>query len=118
MGLLALAQASGEMQWLDQALKLQQIMNAQYWDQQNGGFFLTGARQNELPVRPKELYDGAIPSANAVALHNLIHLGKMSGDPQWRRQADRLIRAFAGSVRQQPAAFLHTLQGWALRGLG
>ncbi len=117
MGLLALSQAGVEACWLEQAVGLQQAMNDRFWDSRDGGFYLTSNRQNELPVRPKEVYDGALPSANGVALHNLVHLGRLSGDPQWSRQADQLIHAFAGSVRQQPAAFLHTLHGWALQGV-
>jgi hypothetical protein len=114
MGILALSQASGKTRWLDHALKLQQDMNALFWDQAQGGFFLTGVDQKELPVRPKELYDGAIPSANAVALHNLIGLTRMDDDRQWRTQARQLMEAFAGSVKQQPMAYTHTLHAWSL----
>jgi uncharacterized protein YyaL (SSP411 family) len=80
-----------------------------FWDKENGGFFSTAAGSNELPVRPKELYDGAIPSANSVSLFNLLLLFRLTGDPQWNNRAQTLIRAFAGSVKSQPSAFTYFL---------
>ena len=114
MGLIELHRAGGDPQWLERALALQQMMNNDFRDPVLGGFFLTAGERQELPVRPMDLYDGALPSANAVALHNLIHLHRLSGQDQWRDQAMRLMQAFGGSVSRQPEAFLHTLNGWGL----
>jgi uncharacterized protein len=112
MGLIALYRADNDRHWLERATDLQGRMNLEFHDGDHGGFFLTGADAPDLPVRPKEIYDGAIPSANAVTLHNLLHLGDLTGQPQWRAQARDLIRAFGGSVRRQPVAYLHMLDGW------
>jgi uncharacterized protein YyaL (SSP411 family) len=112
MGLIELYRASSEVQWIRHATALQQLMNAQFWDTLDKGFFLTAEQQRDLPVRPKELYDGALPSANAVALSNLLHLGQLLNDEGWTRQADDLRQAFAGSVQRQPMAYTHTLSGW------
>ncbi len=114
MGLIELHRAGSDPQWLERALALQQMMNSDFRDPVRGGFFLTAVEQRELPVRPMELHDGALPSANAVALHNLIHLHRLSGQDQWRDQAMRLMQAFGGSVSRHPEAFLHTLNGWGL----
>jgi uncharacterized protein len=114
MGLIALFRSDGDQGWLHHATGMQHRMNADFADADRGGFFLTAAEEEDLPVRPKEIYDGATPSANAVALHNLVHLGQLTGDRQWIDQARDLIKAFGGSVRRQPVAYLHTLDGWAL----
>jgi uncharacterized protein YyaL (SSP411 family) len=114
MGLLGLSRASGNRHWADAAVRLQQQMDAAFWDSEQGGYHLTDAAAEELPVRPKEVYDGAIPSANAVALHNLIGLRHLTSEDAWLSQAGRLIQAFGGSVRKQPSAYLHTLAGWEL----
>jgi uncharacterized protein YyaL (SSP411 family) len=68
-------------------------------------------------VRPKEIYDGAVPSANSVALLNLLWLSRLTGEPRWAETADRLVRAFAGTVDRQPSAFTFFLCGldFALR---
>ena len=114
MGLIALAHTDGNSSWLDQAVRLQQQMDEAFWDSDQGGYYLTDVATHELPVRPKEVYDGAIPSANAVALHNLIDLNRLTADGQWRERAKELIQAFGGSLRKQPPAYLHTLTGWEL----
>ena len=114
MGLLALHRADPEAVWLERAAALQAAMDSAFRDGARGGYFLTAADRTDLPVRPKEIYDGAVPSANGVTLHNLLHLHRLTGDVRWREGALHLINAFGGSVRRQPVAYLHTLAGWEM----
>jgi hypothetical protein len=116
-GLLHLYRASFEVAWAEEAAALQVIMRREFWDETHGGFFLVGPENRELPVRPKDLYDGAIPSANSVALVNLLWLSRLTGDTRWAEDAQRLVRAFAGSVGQRPSAYTYFLCGldFALR---
>ncbi|MBT8338865.1 MAG: thioredoxin domain-containing protein, partial [Desulfatitalea sp.] len=112
MGLTALGTDAGESRWLNSAQHLQDLMDADFWDPNQGGYFLTPATRPDLPVRPKEAYDGAVPSANAVALNNLVVLNRQTGLERYMKRAEQLIQALGGSVRRQPAACLHTLNGW------
>ena len=75
-----------------------------FWDEKNGGFYSTPQNNVDLPVRPKELYDGAMPSANSVALFNLVALARLTADPKWENRSQDLIRAFAGTELGQQAA--------------
>ncbi len=68
---------------------------------------------NELPVRPKELYDGAMPSANSVSLVNLTSLYNLTSDRRWMDQATQLATAFSGTVTHQPSAHTFFLTGLA-----
>jgi uncharacterized protein len=113
-GLIELHRSLGEPRWLTRAEALQTVMNSDFWQEGQGGYHFTAVHRSDLPVRPVELQDGALPSANAVALHNLLHLGRLTGDAQWRRQALHQLQAFAASVRRQPMAYPHTLSGWEL----
>ena len=108
-GLLNLYQSTFDLKFAEQARELQQEMATHFQDDENGGFFSTPAGNVELPVRPKELYDGAIPSANSVALFNLLFLSRLTGDPRWEDLAQAQIRAFAGTVKSQPTAFTYFL---------
>ena len=108
-GLLNLFQTTFDLGFAEQARELQQVLAANFWDEEKGGFFSTPGGSAELPVRPKELYDGAIPSANSVALFNLLLLSRLTGDPQWEDRARAQIRAFAGTVKSQPTAFTYFL---------
>jgi uncharacterized protein len=109
LGLLGLYQATFDLTFAEEALALQKIMINDFWDEQNGGFFSTPLGQSDLPVRPKELYDGAIPSANSVALFNLATLFRLTGDPVWDARVQAQIQAFAGTVTAQPDAYAYFL---------
>lgn len=104
-GLLNLYQTTFDLIFAERAQVLQEKMIEDFWDEQNGGFYSTPKGSVDLPVRPKELNDGAIPSANSVALFNLVSLARLTGDPRWENQAQALIRAFGGTVKTQPQAF-------------
>jgi uncharacterized protein YyaL (SSP411 family) len=110
-GLLELYRTAFDPAVLARAVALQQEMAAHFWDRHQGGFFKTAADSEELPARPKELYDGALPSANSVALANLLTLERVTGDHRWAEAASDLTRAFAGTVIAQPALFTHFLCG-------
>jgi hypothetical protein len=110
-GLLELYQATFEPRYLEEALGLQERMLNDFWDDPKGGFYSTSETSRDLPVRPKELYDGAMPSANSVALMNFLYLSRLTGNPAWEEKAQALVRAFSGSVRVHPAAFTFFLAG-------
>ena len=116
-GLLNLYQATFNLAYAEEAAALQEKMLQDFWDPDSGGFFSTANQSEALPVRPKELYDGAIPSANSVSLLNLLWLGRLTGDPKWDKHAHDHLRAFAGTVKAQPTAFTFFLLGvdFALR---
>lgn len=118
MGLIELYETTRESDWLEQAVALQQTMDTDFRDREQGGYFLCADRDPDdadaLPVRPKELYDGAIPSANGIALNNLSRLSAHLKTRHWKTRALEQLQAFAGTVRRQPTAFTHTLDGWQL----
>jgi len=116
-GLLHLYRSTFDMTWAEKAAALQEVMLHELWDEAGGGFFLVGAQNRELPVRPKEIYDGAIPSANSVALMNLLWLSRLTGNTAWADKAQQLVRSFAGTIGRQPSAFTFFLCGldFALR---
>ncbi|QTA87388.1 thioredoxin domain-containing protein [Desulfonema magnum] len=110
-GLLELYEAVFDPDDLRQAALLQEQMLSDYWDRDKGGFFLTAEGDRDLPVRPKELYDGAIPSANSVSFFNLLRLARLTGDTKWENKASELARAFSGTISAYPSAYTHFLMG-------
>ena len=75
-GLIELYEATYEVLFLEEALKLSNIMIIDFIDNDNGGFFIGPESGEKLIVRAKDSYDGAIPSGNAVAALNFIRLSK------------------------------------------
>jgi hypothetical protein len=64
-----------------------------------------------LITREKEIYDGAEPSGNSVALLNLLRLSRITGETVWEEKAEILIRAFAATVLGFPMGYTHFLNG-------
>ncbi|HEV8657281.1 MAG TPA: thioredoxin domain-containing protein [Thermoanaerobaculia bacterium] len=110
-GLLNLYEATFDISDLTSAIALQNEVIERFWDEKNGGFFLTADDAEALLARPKDLYDGAIPSGNSVELMNLVRLGRMTGNPRYDKLANKLVRAFSPQVEQQPSSATWLLAG-------
>jgi uncharacterized protein YyaL (SSP411 family) len=108
-GLLELYEATFTVDYLKAALDLNKLFLQYFWDAERGGFYFTSVDGSELPVRKKEIYDGATPSGNSVAALNLLRLHRLTGDPEFEKMADLLGRAFSGSVNQFPSAYTQLL---------
>src|SRR5205085_7691512 len=66
-GLISLYEATGEIEWIENAKNLGEKMIEQFWDDEAGGFFFTGNSHEQLIVRSKEWLDNATPSGNSIA---------------------------------------------------
>ncbi len=72
--LIELYHASLEDKYIERAVMLAEKAVDLFWDQEYKGFFFTSHENNVLPVRAKEIYDGAIFSGNSVMAYNLSRL--------------------------------------------
>jgi uncharacterized protein len=103
-GLLALYQATLKERWLQEAIRLTEVMVAEFGDPDGPGFFDT-ALSHETPVaRPRDLHDGATPSGNAVAADVLLRLGAMTENEAWSERGGELLRTMARTMREHPLA--------------
>lgn len=101
--LLELFRATGEERYLRRAGALAQEMEGRFGDPA-GGYYLYGAESEALVVRPKETYDGAVPSGNAMAALVLLRLSRYTGEDRWRQAAERqlqFLRAVPGETAFQ-----------------
>jgi len=106
-GLLELYEATFEARYLRQALALNDELLDRFWDDNTGGFYFTDDDAEDLIVRQKEIYDGAVPSGNSVTMMNLLRLGRITGRPEFEEKANRIGRAFYNEVSRTPSA--HTM---------
>ena len=96
---------------LKRAIELQDETDLLFWDEADGGYFLTSDRSEALLVRPKESYDGAIPSGNSVAMNNLVRLGRLTGRTSFTDRADGVASAFSHQLQVAPSAHSHLVAG-------
>ncbi len=91
-GMIALHRASGQQQWLDRAVSLQEKQNELFWDEAQGGYFFTSSDHESLLARAKKPTDAAIPSGNSVAAGNLLYLAQHTGNESFRNLAERTVK--------------------------
>ncbi len=113
-GLSELFMARSRTADLATACELAQLFQERFWDSRHGGYFTAAAGQDDLIARQKDLYDGAIPSANSVAFHNLLTLSLLTGDTRYEKRASELGRLYSGPLSRSPAAYTFFLAGLAL----
>ncbi|MCC2684638.1 MAG: six-hairpin glycosidase-like family protein [Paenibacillaceae bacterium] len=119
-GLIELYEATFDITHLQKAVQLTEEMIDLFWDGENGGFYFYGNDSEPLLARPKELYDGAMPSGNSVAALVLNKLSKFTYNAQFSQKADELLESFAGAVERYPAGHAQFLAAvdYALSGGG
>jgi len=103
-GLLDLFEATGQPRWLEEAVVLSKRMIDEFTDAKNGGFFLTAAGSEQLLIREKPEYDGAVPSGNSVAILDLLRLQEFTGDDHYRTLAEKALRTFSEAISQRGVA--------------
>ncbi len=108
-GLLELYEATLESNYLEKALELQKVQIKHFWDEENGGFFQTPDFFTDVPVRKKEVYDGATPSGNSVSAYNLIRLGRLIGKKELEEYGYKTLNAFSWEIANFPSAHTFSL---------
>jgi len=104
-GQLELYEATFDPVHLETAISLTGVMVERFWDPEDGGFYMTADDAEDLLVRQKDTYDGAMPSGNSVAFLDLIRLSHLTGDPDLAQKAAELGQAFSGDVGKMPSGF-------------
>ncbi len=110
-GLFELYEATFEVKWLRQAIDLTTKMQELFGDDDQGGFFGTSVANKDLPVRQKQIYDGAAPSGNSVAALDLVRLGRLTGDTRLEGIARKIIEGFSVQVNEAPSAYTFLMLG-------
>ncbi|MBQ8831838.1 MAG: thioredoxin domain-containing protein [Oscillospiraceae bacterium] len=114
---LALYSATLEENYLKRAEQLCRDVQDKFQDQQNGGFFLYGTENESLILRPKEDYDGAVPSGNSMMAWNLVRLYQLVGDDSYQSQAEKQLNFLGTKAKQYPighAMFLLSLMDYEM----
>jgi uncharacterized protein len=102
--LLDLFESTGNPRWLEEAIILGEVLEADFADPEHGGWFMTAADGEALIAREKPQYDGAEPSGTSVALLNAQRLHTFTGDQRWHEVARRGFSSVWSLLSGQPLA--------------
>lgn len=109
--LLDLQANSGEQEyWLEKAIALQDEFNEFLWSVELGGYYNTSSdASQDLIVRERSYADNATPSANGIAIANLVRLTLLTDDLHYLDLAELGLKAFSsvmyGSPQASPSLF-------------
>ncbi|MEO1375585.1 MAG: thioredoxin domain-containing protein [Cyanobacteria bacterium J06635_10] len=91
--------------WLEKAISLQDEFNEYLWSVELGGYFNTASdASQELIVRERNYVDNATPSANGIALSNLVRLTLVTDNLQYLDLAEQGNKAFRSIMNSTPQA--------------
>jgi len=79
---------------LEEALRLQEVLERRFSD--GDGLWFMAEDSGELPLRPRDAWDGALPGGVSAALHNLVRLGRLLEREDLLDRARRGLAALAG----------------------
>jgi uncharacterized protein len=100
-----LAEATGQARWIHEARRVADDLLRLFWDPEEGGFHTAGTDAEVLIARPKDTYDGALPSANSVATLALLRLAALTGELSYRDRAEQLLERMGPALATAPTAF-------------
>ncbi|HET8864465.1 MAG TPA: thioredoxin domain-containing protein [Gracilimonas sp.] len=107
---IELYEATFNPEYLREAVKCNQQFLDQFWDEKKGGFFFSIIDEDQVYGRQRQIFDGAIPSSNSVAMMNLIRLSRLTGNTELEEYADRIGKAFSADLIRSGASICHGMQ--------
>ncbi len=102
--LVTLYEASFNERWIDEAVRLMDIVLKEFADPAVGGFFYTAVDHEPLIARTKEVTDSSTPSGNALAATALLRLGRLLGRTDYLDAAERTLATALPLLQRAPTA--------------
>ncbi len=109
LALLQLSSATGDNSRIVKAKELMELVLRDF-SQGDTYFYFTGEGQNDIPVRKVDLYDGAIPSANAIICHCLTLISMCTQEMTWMERSELMLKNISGTTEKYSYSFSY----WAL----
>jgi uncharacterized protein YyaL (SSP411 family) len=108
---LTLYETTFDLRYFREARTLCDDLIRLFGDPDGGGFFQTGEDAEALVVRPKDLYDNAVPSGNSAAAEVLQRLALLTGEADYERAGVSALRMVRDAVGRAPTGFGQALCG-------
>jgi uncharacterized protein YyaL (SSP411 family) len=110
-GLIELYLVTFKTKYLKISLELNNHLLNHFWDKSIGGLFFTSDKGEKLIARTKEIYDGAIPSANSMTMYNLIRLARITGNSDLEEKAKQIGISFYDQINGYPNGYTQAMIG-------
>jgi uncharacterized protein len=103
--MLHLQEITADTVWLSKAGEITDYVISQFSEEGTGFFYYTPDGQDDIIIRKKEVYDGAVPSGNSVMAYNLWRLSILLDRSDWRQRSMDMLAALGNAITRHPSSF-------------
>ncbi|GAP97448.1 thioredoxin domain-containing protein [Leptolyngbya sp. NIES-2104] len=94
-----------QIDWLAEAIRIQAEFDQYLWSDTLSGYYNTASdASRDLLIRERSYVDNATPSANGIAIANLVRLSLLTENLDYFDRAEQTLQAFASVMEQSPSA--------------
>ena len=104
-GLISLYEATFDRRWLDEARFFGDRIPELFRDDGDEALYDTGSDHDPLIVRPRDLFDNAVPCGNSGAAMALLRLGLHTGDSKYQETAMTALSSVSEFMQRVPNGF-------------
>jgi uncharacterized protein len=109
-GLIELYQVTLNEKWLNFAEEMTNNLLDLFLE--NGVLYFSGSDIDDLPIRSKNFYDGAIPSGNNIAICNLMKLYSITNNEKYKDVYEEIISNLENDIEKSLMGFTSLLSGF------
>ncbi|MEO5563814.1 MAG: thioredoxin domain-containing protein [Chitinophagaceae bacterium] len=103
--LIRLSEITTDTKWLIEAKEIAGYVLEHFSEEGTGFFYFTNDHQQDVILRKKEVYDGAVPSGNAIMAYVLYHLSIFFNIREWRERSNKMLTSLGKSATRYPTSF-------------
>ncbi len=103
--LIHLQEITADTQWLLKAKEVTELVINNFSESETGFFYYTKSGQPDVIIRKKEVYDGAVPSGNAIMAINLYQLALAFNNKDWKNRSFTIVSALGNTITRYPTSF-------------
>lgn len=108
-GLLQLFESTEDNEYLESGTKLAKDMVFLFKDNNDGGLYFYSDISEQLIMRPKDIYDGAIPSGNSFAIMSLMKLYNITKDEKYKKISDEILYSYGEDINRNSLSHLYSI---------
>jgi uncharacterized protein YyaL (SSP411 family) len=103
--LINLQEITADKEWLLKAKSITDYVIEHFSETGTSFFYYTNSGQQDVIIRKKELYDGAVPSGNSVMAYNLFHLSILFDIKLWNERSLNMLSSLGNAITRYPTSF-------------
>ncbi len=103
--LIHLQEITADAKWLQMTKEITDFVIDNFSDTDSPFFYYTNSSQQDVIIRKKEIYDGAIPSGNSVMAYNFRRLSILFDKKEWLQRSEKMVLALGNMIPRYPTSF-------------